>query len=116
MKNQNYRLHSFFQLRSKGYPQIADVEYAMLEPIGEVSVIPKAANTCDGSHLEISIDDEGLPISVIIDGKIQYRILITGKNESWLLDYLNLECRGKDIIYGYINEKSKKLYLNQRRG
>ena len=60
-------------LISKGYPNIADIDYAMLEPIGEVSVIPKAENTpVTVQHLEISIDDEGLPISVIIDGTIQY--------------------------------------------
>ena len=37
-------------LRSKGYPQIADVEYAMLEPIGEVSMYTEIGKyTCDGS-------------------------------------------------------------------
>jgi uncharacterized membrane protein YcaP (DUF421 family) len=105
-------------LRSKGYPQIADVDYAMLEPIGEVSIIPKVANTpLTVQHLEISIDDEGLPISVIVDGKIQYRNLkLLGKTENWLLNYLkSSKVEVKDIIYGYINEKSKKLYLNKRR-
>ncbi|KAA9012534.1 DUF421 domain-containing protein [Niallia endozanthoxylica] len=104
-------------LRSKGYPQIADVDYAMLEPIGEVSIIPKAENTpVTVQHMEISIDDEGLPISVIIDGKIQYRNLaLLGKSKEWVMDYLDKNnVAVKDIIYGYVNEKSKKMYINRR--
>lgn len=104
-------------LRSKGYPKIADVEYAMLEPIGEISIIPKPENTpVTVQHLEISIDDEGLPIAVIIDGKIQYRNLkLLGKSKDWLLDHLqanNLSV--KEIIYAYVNEKTKKLNINRR--
>jgi uncharacterized membrane protein YcaP (DUF421 family) len=105
-------------LRSKGYPKISDVEYAMLEPIGEVSVIPKSENTpVTVQHLEISIDDEGLPISVIIDGKIQYRNLkLLGKTKEWLLDHLHSkDLKEKDIIYAYVNEKTKKLKINKRK-
>jgi len=66
--------------------------------------------------MEISIDDEGLPISVIIDGKIQYRNLtLLGKSKEWLMDYLaKNNVAVKDIIYGYVNEKSKKMYINRR--
>ena len=36
--------------KQKVLPQIADVDYAMLEPIGEVSVVPKSGEyTCNGS-------------------------------------------------------------------
>ncbi len=45
-------------LRSKGYPKISDIEYALLEPIGEISIIPKSENTpVTVQHLEISIED-----------------------------------------------------------
>ncbi|WP_242009721.1 DUF421 domain-containing protein [Halalkalibacter nanhaiisediminis] len=45
----------------------------MLELIGEVSIIPKVENTpVTVEHMDDSIGDEGLPISVIINGKIQY--------------------------------------------
>jgi uncharacterized membrane protein YcaP (DUF421 family) len=104
-------------LRSKGFPNIADVDYAMLEPIGEVSLIPKAENTpVTVQHLEISIDDEGLPISVIIDGKIQYRNLkLLGKSKEWLLEHLKSQrIKEKDIIYAYVNEKTKKLNIVRR--
>ncbi len=104
-------------LRSKGYPKISDVEYALLEPIGEVSVIPKTENTpVTIQHLEISIEDEGLPISVIIDGKIQFRNLkLLGKSKEWLVNHLkNQDLHQKDILYAYVNEKTKKLNINRR--
>lgn len=104
-------------LRSKGYPNIADVEYAMLEPIGEVSIIPKPENTpVTVQHLEISIDDEGLPIAVIIDGKIQSRNLrLLGKSKEWLLEHLSANhLTVKEIIYAYVNEKTKRLNINRR--
>lgn len=104
-------------LRSKGYPKISDVDYALLEPIGEVSIIPKVENTpVTVEHMEISIDDEGLPISVIIDGKIQYKNLkLLQKSEGWLLAQLkNNGLNQKDIIYAYVNEKTKKLNINKR--
>ncbi len=104
-------------LRSKGYPKLSDIDYAVLEPIGEVSVIPKPENTpVTVQHLEISIDDEGLPISVIIDGKIQGRNLkLLGKSKKWLLEKLSEEnIHVKDIIYAYVNEKTNKLKVNKR--
>lgn len=104
-------------LRSKGYPKIADVEYALLEPIGEVSIIPKTENTpVTIQHLDISIEDEGLPISVIIDGEIQFRNLkLLGKSKEWLLEHLkNQDLHQKAILYAYVNEKTKKLIINRR--
>ncbi|KML38040.1 DUF421 domain-containing protein [Cytobacillus firmus] len=105
-------------LRSKGYPKIADVDYAILEPIGEVSIIPKVANTpVTVEHLKISIQDEGLPIAVIVDGRIQARNLeLLGQTKDWLLDQLRQNnLNEKEIMYAYVNEKSKKLNINRRR-
>lgn len=104
-------------LRSKGYPKVSDIDYALLEPIGEVSIIPKVENTpVTVQHLEISIDDQGLPISVIIDGKIQERNLkLLGKSKEWLLDHLKANhVKQNDIIYAYVNEKTKKLHIEKR--
>jgi uncharacterized membrane protein YcaP (DUF421 family) len=105
-------------LRSKGYPKIADVDYAILEPIGEVSIIPKVANTpVTVEHLKIPIQDEGLPIAVIVDGRIQVRNLqLLGQTKDWLLEQLRQNnLNEKEIMYAYVNEKSKKLNINRRK-
>lgn len=105
-------------LRSKGYPNISDIDYAILEPIGEISIIPKPENTpVTVQHLEISIDDEGLPIAVIIDGRVQDKNLkLLGKSRDWLMEKLQANnLNVKDIIYAYVNEKTKRLQINKRK-
>jgi len=105
-------------LRSKGYPNISDIDYAILEPIGEISIIPKPENTpVTVQHLEISIDDEGLPIAVIIDGRVQDKNLkLLGKSRDWLMEKLQTNnLNVKDIIYAYVNEKTKRLQINKRK-
>ncbi|NMH69528.1 DUF421 domain-containing protein [Bacillus sp. RO3] len=104
-------------LRSQGYPKISDVDYAMLEPIGEVSVIPKVENTpVTVQHLDLKIDDEGLPISVIVDGKLQIRNLkLLGKSQEWLETQLtNAGIQYKDVIFAYMTEKTKNLIISKR--
>jgi uncharacterized membrane protein YcaP (DUF421 family) len=104
-------------LRAKGYPKISDVDYAMLEPIGEVSVIPKVENTpVTVQHLNLEIDDEGLPISVIVDGKVQKRNLqLLGKSRDWLFDRLSSEgIHPKEVIFAYMTEKKKNLIISKR--
>ncbi|MGM0851946.1 MAG: DUF421 domain-containing protein [Bacillota bacterium] len=104
-------------LRSQGYPKISDVDYAMLEPIGEVSIIPRVENTpVTVQHLNLKIDDEGLPISVIVDGKIQTRNLkLLGKSTKWLETQLtNSNLHHKDVIFAYMTEKAKNLIISKR--
>ncbi len=104
-------------LRSQGFPKVSDIDYAILEPIGEISVIAKPENTpVTVKHLQIPIEDEGLPISVIIDRKIQVRNLeLLGKSKEWLKDRLKQEnLTEKDIFYAYVNEKTKCLVIKKR--
>jgi uncharacterized membrane protein YcaP (DUF421 family) len=104
-------------LRNKGYPKVSDIDYAVLEPIGEISIIPKVANTpVTVEHLNISLDDEGLPIAIIIDGKIQYKNLtLLNKTKEWLTEQLQENnVTRKEIIYAYVSEKSNKLTINRR--
>lgn len=61
------------QLRVKSVPDIADVEYAILETNGQLSVIPKSLKrpaTPDDFKLQIAT--EGLPYTLIMDGIIQH--------------------------------------------
>lgn len=60
------------QLRVKNFPNIADVDYAIMETNGELSVIPKG--TCRPvitKDLGIKAENPGLPITLIVDGVIQ---------------------------------------------
>lgn len=105
-------------LRTNGYPKLDDIEYAILEPTGEISIIPKAAvrNVCL-SDLNIEVKDEGLPIVIIIDGKIQNKNLkIVQRNINWV--YRKLEESNikniKEVLYAYTVLGKDEIYFDVR--
>lgn len=59
------------QLRNKDYPDIRDVDFAVLETNGQLSVIPKpGSGPVTGDAIGITTRRTGLPISLILDGKL----------------------------------------------
>lgn len=74
------------QLRVSGYPNIADVEVAVLETNGQLSIIPKAyARTVTAEDLELKKPKkECLPYMLISDGELNRTELSrSGKTEEW---------------------------------
>lgn len=74
------------RLRGKDIINLGDVEYAILETNGEVTVIqkPEKRNTMP-EDFNIKPDYEGIPYDLIIDGKIMNKNLKQiGKNVNWL--------------------------------
>ncbi|WP_088831455.1 DUF421 domain-containing protein [Paenibacillus tyrfis] len=78
------------QLRAKSVFNVADVEFAMLEPSGEVSVLLKKENQpLTAKHLGIKTAPERESQAVIIDGNIMDEPLATaGLSREWLLTEL----------------------------
>ncbi len=74
------------QLRLKNIPNISDVEYAILETSGKLSVIPKSQKRpVNANDLKIETPYEGLPLTLIIDGELQHKQLRESKiSEEWL--------------------------------
>lgn len=74
------------ELRTKGYFNLEEVEYAIMEVNGEVSVLPKSKyKPLTASDMNIEKSDEGLQCVAIIDGKIMKNNLQEiGRNEYWL--------------------------------
>jgi len=59
------------QLRVKNVPNIADVEFAILETNGELSVIPKSQKRpAIPEDFQIATKYEGLPITLVMDGQL----------------------------------------------
>ena len=74
------------RLRGKDIINLGDVEYAILETNGEVTVIqkPEKRNTMP-EDFNIKPDYEGIPYDLIIDGKIiNNNLKQIGKNVNWL--------------------------------
>ena len=79
------------QLRAKNLYNIADVEFAILETSGQLSVIPKSQKRpVVPEDLKINTKYEGLPVNLIIDGHILSKNLhCIGLDEKWLNSELN---------------------------
>lgn len=91
------------QLRVKGYPDISDVEFAVLETNGELSVIPKSEKRqLQPRDLQLNPGYEGLPLPVIVDGKVKMESLKKARRDlKWL--ETEMQKRGvhrpKDVLY-----------------
>ena len=74
------------RLRGSGVFNINDVEYAILETSGQVTVIEKPnKRPATPEDFNIEPDYEGIAYDLVIDGKVMYKNLeILGKNYSWL--------------------------------
>lgn len=63
-------------LRLQGYPKLSDIEFAIIEPNGNLSVIPTSQNRpVTPNDLNIDTQYEGISLPLIIDGQIQYNNL-----------------------------------------
>lgn len=74
------------RLRGNNVINLGDVEYAILETSGQVTVIqkPNKRNTIP-EDFNIMPEYEGIPYDLVIDGKIMYQNLREiGKDEKWL--------------------------------
>ncbi len=74
------------QLRIKGYHTIEDIEFAIMETTGDISVIPKSQKRpVTPEDLNLETEYEGLPFSLIIDGLIlQDNLKTIGLDQTWL--------------------------------
>lgn len=87
LKNQRISIDDLMQqLRLKNYPSLADVDYAILEANGDLSIIPKpekAPLTRDDMGFETS--STIMPMVLISDGELyQNSLKLLGKEESYL--------------------------------
>lgn len=101
MLKQRYNLDDLLvQLRSRGIKSIEEVDYAILETSGKLSVFKRS-------------DDKSrsYPLPIIIDGKIQKDVLFQiGKDSMWLMEALNKEgYLLEDVFYGFYQKK--RLFL-----
>lgn len=97
MLKQRYNLDDLLvQLRDKGYRSIEEVEYAILEGSGTLSVFAYA----DGKS--------PLPLPIILDGNIQEdTIKHLKKNKQWVYDFLdkkNIELQ--EVFFAFYKDKN----------
>jgi len=102
-------------LRLKGYANVSDIEFAVIEPNGQISAIPKSASRpLQPSDMQIQPQFEGIPLPVIIDGEIQYNNLkYVNLNAEWLQQELKKAniSTASDVFLAQLNSQNQ-LYLS----
>ncbi len=106
------------QLRIKNVSNIEDVEYAILETGGNLSIILKTAKMpVLKEDLNINAKYEGLPITLIIDGVlINENLSAAGLNINWINNELKINkiASVKDIFFAFVtNDKVFKYQLKE---
>ena len=105
------------QLREKSVFNISDVEYAISEPNGELSVLLKSQKQpLTPGDLQLSTSYEGISSELIIDGVvIQQNLKQNNLTEEWL--YRELEKKGvksvKNVMYASL-DTGGNLYVDKR--
>ncbi len=98
------------RLRGNNVYNILDVEYAILETNGEVTVIqkPEKRNVIP-EDLGITPEYEGIPYDLIVDGKIMYENLKKiGKDYKWLEKQIkNFAAKPQEILLATIDGKNQ---------
>lgn len=115
LKNQRMSINDLMVgLRLQGYLNIDDVEYAILETDGQISVIPKEPySPLVKQDLNINSKQSELPICVIMDGRINNRNLDeANKTLSWLKNRMeeNNISDEKDVFIAFTNSRGDFIF------
>lgn len=112
MKYQRINLNDLMEeLRLKGYFDISDVKYAILETSGQLSIIPAAkVESVTKGDLNIKSQQSMIPITLVLDGKLdEQNLKVINKDMDWLNNQLkinNISCL-EDIFIAMIDSKGK---------
>lgn len=107
-------------LREKGYFDINSVAYAIFETSGELSVLPKGAQTPTviENLKDVKIQKASLTNELVIDGKVSKSGLKElNKDEKWLYKNLNITSKKelKNIALAVYDEKSKSVVVHNKK-
>jgi uncharacterized membrane protein YcaP (DUF421 family) len=90
-------------IRQQGYFSIQEIEFAILETNGVVSVLPKSPyDTPKMSDLQLPNKSVSLPVTLILDGKVVHdNLKEIGLNEQWLKEQLSTKgiTDYKEVLY-----------------
>ena len=101
MVKQRYNLDDLLtQLREENFKSISEVDYAILETSGKLSVFKKE------NSKKITF-----PLPLIVEGKIEYdNLKLLNKDTNWLIN--NIKTDISNIFYGFYKENSIYIIKN----
>ena len=102
MLKQRYNLDDLLtQLREENFKSIGEVDYAILETSGKLSVFKKE-----------KVKKKTFPLPVIVEGRVEYDTLkLLNKDVNWLLENINTDI--ENIFYGFYKGGSIYIIKNE---
>ncbi len=102
-------------LRAAGYTKLQDVNFAIYEAGGELSVFPRnSARPATIEDMGLNQPEEGLTMPVVVDGRLFHDMLgYANVTEKWLRDELKRSYKAEleDVFFCEIDDQ-KTLYVN----
>ena len=118
MKKQRLTMNDILEeLRSAGYLDISDIQYAIIETNGTISIIPKSA--CDNvkrKDLKIKESESKIPIVLLENGNLNKKVLKQiNKDENWLDEKLkSLNYPPRDKLFLVMIDSNGKLFIQRK--
>lgn len=107
------------QCRVNGYFDISEIDYAIVEANGELSILAKSVYLpVNRNDMKLKVSKNGLCANVIIDGKVMYNNLKKiNKDEKWLNKELKLKGKDiSDIILATVDINDKVVFYERNKG
>ena len=121
LKKAKLDLSEFMLLcREQGYFDLDEIQTAIFEHNGKLSILPKAANRpATPDDLKITAKATHIGVEVIMDGRVMGENLSRmGRDVNWLTKQLNIQgCKdAKEIFFGIYRPEEDKLTLYKNEG
>ena len=121
LKNNRLNLNDLLEeLRLKEYYNLEDIEYAILETGGQISIIPKSElEPATRKDLSVKTNQNMLPVTLILDGKTNNKNLkLIDKDKSWLESQLRKKniLSADQVLLALLDSKGKFVYQLKKEG
>jgi len=118
LEKERFNLNDLMEeLRLQGYYNLQDIQYAILETSGQLSVIPKTElSPATKADLNLKPQQDILPVTLILDGKINCSNLkIINKDKHWLIQQLrkNNIPSHQQVLVAMLDSKGKFYYQSK---
>ena len=106
--------------RESGYFDISEINYAIMEPSGKISFLPKNKyHPATPNDMKLKIDNGGITANLLLDGNImENNIKTIGHDKKWLLERLKKEGydNPEDLLLVICDNKEKlTIYRNDEK-
>ncbi len=106
------------QIRQCGIFDLCEVDYAILEENGKITVVPKASQRPPTvNDIGITVNDSGVMHIIVSDGKINdYNLRLVGRDRKWLESFLKKQELKPQNVFCMTVDDAKNTFIQTKNG